>query len=1050
MSAQLGDEASCAFNESVTLRLRGTLQASALHHALDRVVARHDALRARFAATGETMDIAAPAPLDCPLHDVTGDDAEARLAALLDDDAHTPFDLVAGPPLRAFLVRLAADDHALVLSAHHIVCDGWSINVIVNEMAAVYAAACEGQVADLPAPLSFSTYAGTERERDAAEAAKTESYWLAEFATPVTPLDLPTDRPRGALRGYQGASLCRRIDADLYRAVKKSGARLGSTLFATLLAAFEALAGRLAGIDEVVVGVPTAGQSLLDEQILVGHCVNFLPIRGRWQADTTVAQHLGAVARQVLNAFEHQSYTFGTLVRRLTEQGQLRREANRLPLTELQFNLERLADRLTLPGLAVEVAPNPKAFVNFDIFLNIIESNDGLRLDCDYNTGLYDEATIGRWLDSYQALLEAFVADAAQPLVTAPCLLPAAREQQLLTFNRTARDYPSGRCVHQLFEARAAALPDAPAVSFGDTTLSYRQLDERANRIAHALLDRSLSAQPVGVLVERSTDLLATLLAVMKTGRAYIPLDPTHPPARLKQILGEAQVSALITDDPDARASLAGNAPVLDLVADAAAIARAPATSLAMPTAADALCYLIYTSGSTGVPKGVEVSHRSVVNLLLAMAEAPGLRPTDVLFAVTTVSFDIAALELYLPLVIGARVVIAEREELVDGYRLLAHIEASGATLMQATPATWRLLLEAEFRPAAGFRMLCGGEALPRELANRLLAAGDGELWNLYGPTETTIWSSCERIVAGDAPISIGRPIANTRFLILDRHDQLVPLGVAGQLHIGGDGLARGYHQRPELTAAAFIANPFGDGRLYRSGDLARWLPDGRIQHLGRLDHQTKLRGFRIELGEIEAALTTHCGVASAAVLLREDTPGAPRLVAYYQPAADRPAAPALLRAALAEHLPDYMIPAAWLEMTALPLTPNGKIDRRALPVPDAARTVEAEYRAPVGDVESALCRIWAEVLKRERVGTGDDLFMLGADSIQIFQIAARASREGLAVTARQMLQSRTIGALAAALSAAPAVDASDASAVRALPTLAQFARKRRSGGNVA
>ncbi|WP_293374350.1 non-ribosomal peptide synthetase, partial [Nevskia sp.] len=540
--------------------------------------------------------------------------------------------------------------------------------------------------------------------------------------------------------------------------------------------------------------------------------------------------------------------------------------------------------------------------------------------------------------------------------------------------------------------------------------------------------------------------MLAALLGVLKAGRAYIPLDPTHPTARLKHILGEAKISALITDDPTAIGSIDNGAPVIEFARDAAAIASASAAKPIVATNAESIAYTIYTSGSTGLPKGVEVSHRAVVNLLMAMARQPGLGHDDVLFAVTTISFDIAALELFLPLIVGAEVVIAEREELADGFRLLAHMQTAKATVMQATPATWRILLEADFKPAAGFRMLCGGEALPRELANRLLAAGEGELWNMYGPTETTIWSSCERISVGDEPISIGRPIANTQFHILDARDQPVPLGVAGQLHIGGDGLARGYYLRDELTAEKFIANPFGAGRLYRSGDLARWLPDGRVQHLGRMDHQTKLRGFRIELGEIEAGLMSHGGVANAAVLLREDVPGAPRLVAYYEAGASKHS-PAELRAALAEHLPEYMIPAAWLEMAALPLTPNGKIDRRALPMPDAAKTVEAEYVAPTSATETLLCRIWAEVLKRERIGTSDDLFSLGADSIQIFQIAARANRENLKLTAKQLIQSRSIAVLAKALTTA-AGQAPEPTG-KALPSLAQFARKRRTGTEV-
>jgi amino acid adenylation domain-containing protein len=1036
LAAQRGDEASCAFNESVTLRLNGTLNTSALQNALDGVVARHDALRASFGETGEAMNIAAATSLPIAQREATD---EAVLAALLNEDARTPFDLSNGPLLRAQLVRLGAERHALVITAHHIICDGWSINVIVNELAEIYAALCRGEAPDLQAPLPFSRYALAQKKQDAAEAAKTEAFWLAQYADPVTPLDLPTDRPRAAYRSYNGASRCHRINADIYLAVKKSGAKLGSTLFATLLAAFEALAGRLGNLNEIVVAVPTAGQSLLEDEILVGHCVNFLPIRNRWTEQTRVAEHLANVAKSVLDAFEHQRYTFGTLVRKLAP----KREMNRLPLTEIQFNLERLADRLQLPGLTVDVEPNAKAFVNFDLFLNIIESTDGLRMDCDYNTDLYDAETIDRWLDCYQALLEAFVADPAQALVRANCIPAPLREQLVNGYNESQRAYPSNRCIHQLFEAQAAAHPDKIAAQFGDASLTYSALDRRANQIANLLYQRTVGVnKPVGILIERSLDMLAALLAVMKVGRAYIPLDPTHPAARLKHILGEADIGALITDDVEALKLVRENVASIHFAHDAIALASAATTAPAVTVDAEQAAYLIYTSGSTGLPKGVEVSHRAVVNLLLAMAHEPGLSARDILFAVTTISFDIAALELYLPLAVGGSVVIAETEEMADGFRLAQHIQSTGATVMQATPATWRILLEAEFKPAPGFKMLCGGEALPRELANRMLAQG-GELWNMYGPTETTIWSSCTRVTAGDAVISIGKPIANTQFYILDKQDQLLPPGVPGQLHIGGDGVAIGYYKRPELNTDRFIANPFGAGRIYRSGDLARWLPDGTVQHLGRMDHQTKLRGFRIELGEIEASLVEVGEVATAAVVLREDTPGAPKLAAYYVEKAGISRTPAQLRAALAERLPDYMIPSAWLKLDAFPLTPNGKLDRAALPAPIAGQVVEAEFIAPASPMELTLAKIWAEVLHLKQVGTTDDLFVLGADSIQIFQIAARANRENIRLTAKQMIQQRTIGALAKALESVSADEAGAASGQPALPSLKQFQRKR-------
>ncbi|GAC1634060.1 MAG: hypothetical protein NVS9B10_29820 [Nevskia sp.] len=1045
LAAQRGDEPSCAFNESVTLRLNGTLNRAALQDAMDRLVARHDALRASFSETGEEMRIAAPAPFALAFRDLGGEAGEAAFDALLHDDARTPFDLVHGPLIRAQLVRFGEDRHALVLTAHHIICDGWSVNVIVGELAEIYGALCRGAAPALPTPLAFSRYARAQQQRAAADLAKTEAYWLQQYATPVAPLELPTDRPRAAQRTYNGASFCRRIDAKLYQAVKKSGAKQGSTLFATLLAAFSALAGRFGNAEEVVVAVPTAGQSLLEDAILVGHCVNFLPIRNRWNAQTTVAGHLGAVAKQVLDAFEHQDYTFGTLVRRLG----VKRDQNRLPLTEIQFNLERLADRIALPGLTVDVEPNAKAYVNFDMFLNVIESNEGLRMDCDYNTDLFDEVSIERLLDCYQALLEAFVADPAQPLLRANFITADLLEQTLHTFNKTAVDYPRMLCVQQLFEARAAGTPDAIAAECRERAITYAALDRRANQIAQLLLKRAGDhGKPVGILVERSLDLLAALLGTMKAGCAYIPLDPAHPPARLQYILGEAEIGALITDDLDSAKLVPAGTPVIHFATDAKALDECAPTRPSVNLDAERAAYLIYTSGSTGLPKGVEVSHRSVVNLLMAMAQEPGLGRDDILFAVTTIAFDIAALELYLPLIVGARVVIAETEEMADGFSLLNHIRSSRATAMQATPATWRILLEAEFKPAAGFKMLCGGEALPRELANQLLAAGSGELWNMYGPTETTIWSSYARVLPGNQAISIGKPLANTQFYVLDAQDQPLPPGLPGQLHIGGDGVARGYYKRPGLNAERFIANPFlnggASGRLYRSGDRARWLPDGTIQHLGRLDHQTKLRGFRIELGEIETSLVQQGGVANAVVVLREDSPGAPRLAAYYVDNAGVETAPAALRAALAEQLPDYMIPTAWLRLEALPLTPNGKVDRAALPMPETLQVAAADRVEPKTATEQTLAKIWAEVLRLERVGTTDDLFALGADSIQLFQIAARATREHLRVTAKMLIQQRTIAALSKLLAAMPA-DAAQAANEPVLPTLKQFQRKRRA-----
>ena len=1043
LAAQMGDEASCAFNESVSLTLHGTLDAAVLRESLTLLFARHDALRARFNATGESMHTAAPGTVDLPLTDLSSHaDPASALATLLDTDARTPFDLVTGPVARAQLIRLAADQHVLIFTAHHIVCDGWSINIIVGELGTAYAALCRGAAPQLPPALQFSAYARTQAQLDPAQLAATESYWLRLFREPVRALELPTDRPRPALRSYSGASRCRRIDAALYRAIKQGGARSGITLFVTLLGAFQALIGRLCDQSEVVVGVPTAGQSLLDEDILVGHCVNFLPIRARWHDTTAIGEHLRAVARQVLDASEHSSYTLGTLVRKLA----VVRESNRMPLTEIQFNLERLAARLELPGLTAEVAPNSKAHVVFDLFLNIIESDEGLRLDCDYNTDLFDAATIDLWLECYQALLEQLFSDAARPVSRLEYLPPAERARVLSEFNRTATDFPRERCVHELVAARAAAQPQALAVQCGTESVSYADLERRANQLAALLLARlgapAAAGRRVAVGIERSVDMLVALLAVLKAGCAYVPLEPSHPAARLRHIVSDAGIVALITDGAVDPGLVPGSLPVIDLrTADGALAASAAPASVAVGSGD--LAYLMYTSGSTGQPKGVEVTHRAVVNFLTSMAREPGMRASDVLLAVTTVSFDIAGLELFLPLSVGARVVIATREEAGDGFALRGHLERAGATLMQATPATWRLLLEAGFRAPAGFRMLCGGEALPRELAARLLE-GAGELWNMYGPTETTIWSACGRLTP-DAPISVGRPIANTQCYVLDRLDQPLPRGVAGQLHIGGEGVARGYHDQPALTAEKFPANPFAPGRMYRSGDLARWLPDGRLQVLGRTDQQVKLRGFRIELGEIEHALQRVPGIAAAAVALRSDAPGTTRLVGYYVQAPGHAHAPAALRAALEAQIPEYMIPTAWVPLEQLPLSPHGKLDRTALPAPDMNGAADEEFVAPRTPTEICLAGIWAEVLHLPRVGANMDLLRLGADSIQLFQIIARSTREGFRLTARQLLQQRTLEAVAALVDEAAGGTAPGGETRATLPTLGQFERSRRS-----
>ncbi len=1014
LSDQLGEEASCSFNESFSLQLRGKLNETALKAALGQVLSRHDALRATFGREGDLQEFSPKFDIQVATVDLSqlaAADREARVRQIISDDAHNVFSLCNGPLVRAQLLRMEEQHHLLIFTSHHIVCDGWSTNVLLDELARAYNALNRGTTAEFPAPMSFAAYAKSQTEFvNGPEGAEVEKYWLQQFEKPAPLLDLPTDRPRPAVKEYKGATYRWKIDAPTYNDLKKLGAKQKCTLFVTLLSGFQMLVSRLSGQDDIVVGVPTAGQSLVDDGVLVGHCVNFIPLRGDLAGNPTAAEFLTQMKKTVLDGYDHQNYTYGRLVRKLA----LQRDPSRLPLMEIQFNLERVGDDLAFDGLKVEVDPNAKSFVNFDIFLNIVESKSGLAMACDYNTGLFDEATIGRWLGHYQTILEGMISEVDRPISRVP-LLSESDRGQLAEWNATEAEYPRHACVHQLFEAQAKATPDAIAAVFESQELSYAELDRRANQLANHL--QKLGVQPgvlVGIVVERSLDMIISLLGVLKAGGAYIPMDPTYPLERIQFVLGDAEVPILLTQErlaPNVPSSLART---IYLDADWSFIEResgdAPQTSIT----SEELAYVIYTSGSTGKPKGVEIQHRAVVNLLSSMRKKPGLSAKDTLLAVTTLSFDIAGLELFLPLCVGAKLVIASREAAADGNQLLVRLTSSSTTVMQATPITWKLLLEAGWDGNPRLKAFCGGEAFPRELANELLKRAVS-VWNMYGPTETTIWSSTSQVTAGEGSVPIGQPIDNTQFYVLDAHNELSPTGVPGELHIAGEGLARGYFRRPELTAEKFLCNPFSSApptRLYKTGDLVRRDADGNIEFLGRLDHQVKLRGFRIELGEIETILARYPGVRDAVVIVREDVPGDRRLVAYVT--SDQQAMTVVsVREFLTGKIPNYMLPSAVMRMDAMPLTPNGKIDRKALPAPDSGRVSrKKEFIAPSTDAEKTLAGIWAEVLHLEQVGITDNLFESGADSLHIFQIAARAGKAGIKIAPAQFLKHRTITAL--------------------------------------
>ena len=1010
---------SSAYNIPTALRLSGPLDVEALRRALETIVARHEPLRTTIRAVDGTpvQIIAEPPALALPLVDLTtvpDPDREAELQQRLDAEAQRPFDLARDVMLRAILFRFGPQEHVLSVVMHHIASDGWSMGVFFKELNAGYGTFVAGRDWPLPPlPIQYADYAVWQREwlRGAALQAQI-AYWKDQLAGTPAALELPTDFPRPPMQTFKGARETMLIPPGLVKALQTVGRRDGATLFMTVLAAFQVLLHRYSGEDDIVVGSPIAGRTRVELEGLLGFFVNTLVLRARCGGNPTFREFLGGVREAALGAFAHQDIPF----ERLVEEVQPARSLDRSPLFQVFFALQNPDHAgLALPGLVVRGQAVHSGTEKFDLSLYLIERADGLRVACSYNTALFAPATIRRLLEHYHTLLAGIAADPDARLADLPVLTAAERMQILVEWTATQAAYPSEACLHHLIAAQAVATPDAVAVVYEDQALSYRELDARANQLAHHL--RGLGVGPgvlVGLCVERSLEMVVGLLAILKAGGAYLPLDPTFPRDRLAFIVADARVSILVTQDTLRSALPDHEARMVRLDADRAILAAMPETPPDGGQPED-LAYVLYTSGSTGRPKGVQIPHRAVVNFLASMRREPGLAPDDVLLAVTTLSFDIAGLELFLPLLVGARVVIVSSAVAADGHRLARTLAESGATVMQATPATWRMLLEVGWEGSPRLRILCGGEALPRDLAQTLLARG-ASLWNLYGPTETTIWSTVHRVADGVGPVCIGRPIVNTRLYILDRYGMPAAIGVPGELYIGGDGLASGYLNRPELTAEKFVAHPFDTGgaaRLYRTGDRARYRPDGTVEFLGRLDHQVKLRGYRIELGEIEAVLREHPGVRDAVVTVREDQPGDQRLVAYIVPEGDDAPPDAKVLAALRSKLPGYMIPAALVPLAVLPLTPNGKVDRRALPPSDGARTTVPAV-APRDLLEVQLVKLWQEVLGVPAVGIEDNFFALGGHSllaVRLFDAVARRTGRQLPLAA--LFQAPTVAALA-------------------------------------
>lgn len=983
------------YNECVTIHLPGPLDVPALQASLNEIIRRHEAWRTSFPQVNglpvQKIHPAQPLPLAVSdLRALPAEQREAEALHLATEDARILFDLANGPLLRARLIHLEDEVHRLYLTLHHIIFDGVAIyQVFLPELRTFYEDALAARPHTLPeAPVRYSDYAHWQRERMRGDLLNDQLlYWKEQLAAIPAVLELPTDRPRPPIQTYRGSMQPFALSKRLTDALKALSRREGVTLYMTLVAAYNTLLYRYTGQEDMLIGTATAGRKRPESQKLMGFFLNTLVLRTDLSCNPTFRELLLRAREVVAGAVAHEDVPFEYVVKAL----QPERNLSQNPLFQVLLTLEPplpvLPSGWTLTQMDVTVGTS-----KFDLSLELDDRPEGLIGRFEYNADLFDASTITRMVGHWRTLLESIVADPSLPIAQLPMLTPQERQQALIDWNRTAADYPRTICLHQLFEAQVERTPDHVALVFKQQRLTYRELNERANQLAHYLRTLSLGPETlVGLCVERSVEMLIGLLGILKAGGAYVPLDPTYPAERLAYMLEDSQAPVLVTQKHLTETLPTAQAKVVNLDDDAALLAQQPATNPAVSTIPDNLAYVIYTSGSTGRPKGVQIPHRAVVNFMTSMRREPGLSATDTLLAVTTLSFDIAALELFLPLTVGARLVVAPREIVADGQQLAEALTQEQVTVMQATPITWRLLLASGWQGDARLKALCGGEALPLELAHELCPLV-GQLWNMYGPTETTIWSAVSQIEADEGQITIGHPIANTQLYLLDAQLQPIPSGVPGELYIGGDGLARGYLHRPELTEARFIPHPFSaepDARLYKTGDLARYLPNGRIAVLGRIDNQVKLRGFRIEPGEIETVLEQHPAVREAVVVAREDTPGEKRLAAYVT-THERVSASDLISHAQTQ-LPAYMLPSACVFLEQMPLTPNGKIDRRALPAPSVQQQEPQEgYVAPTRVSEMQLAGIWEELLEARPIGIRDNFFSLGGHSLLAARLVDR------------------------------------------------------------
>ncbi|WP_458627025.1 non-ribosomal peptide synthetase [Winogradskyella sp. PC D3.3] len=985
-----GADANRGYNESVSLTLYGPLIKNVLLEAIQTLVNRHDSLRISFSSDGRFINVYNEISVEVKELDLSEyKDFEKNeiVKDYLSSDANYIFDLVKGPLFKFGLIKSSETEHHFIFTAHHIICDGWSIRNILEELGCLYSAGVLNTAPNLPKPESFLAYANERQENLNSEAYKiSENYWLKQYEGEIPQMTLATDFPRPKIRTYESERLDITIGSSIVDALKKTSGDVGCRFSETLLSAFEIFLHAQTRQDEIVLGFLSSGQIASKKPKLIGHCVNLLPLRSKINLDMSFTAYLKQRQPQIADAYAHQQFSFGQLLQKLS----VDRDPSRVTLAPIVFNIDKYrSETISFSGLDYTLKSNPRVYEVFELFLNAIVSEASLVFEWSYNTAIFKRETIEQMMVSFQNLLQQLVESPQTTLET----IFKVDESAYYNLNDTVIDYPS-LPLHQLIAEQAQRCPDKIALKFEASQITFKEFDKQVNQLAHRLSEHGVKPGTVtAVALPRSIELVISLVAIMQCGAAYLPLDPNYPQQRLDFMMKDSKAEVLISSQSSLLrlASVSKTLLLEDLFLD---LSKYPSTPQNLQVNIDEMVYLLYTSGSTGNPKGVQVTHKNLINFLYSMLEKPGIEETDNLLSITTISFDIAGLELYLPLLKGATLVIANDETARDTRLMLDVLEKENISILQATPTTWQMLLDAGWENHVPLKALCGGEALPMSLATKLLNRVD-ELWNMYGPTETTIWSTVKQINPNDDIITIGTPIANTQLYIVNDNGQLMAPGKIGELCIAGDGVAKGYWRRPDLTSEKFINNEFNKANntlLYKTGDLAKLLTTGEVQCLGRIDQQVKIRGHRIELGEIEEAINKLTDVDSSVVLVKDD-----RLEAYVISNNDEKVSGDIIdkwKEILLKELPRYMVPLEFYFLKEFPTTLNGKIDRNALKARTFKNKELSDYTAPRTETETIVASIWAECLKLNKVDIFSDFFELGGHSLIAVKVMSLIEKE--------------------------------------------------------